>query len=180
MWTSSMSSSGYGCFLVLHATPDNLTRHLLHETCKTTSDMTWSDMQHQLEMQIMIHDIWMKSSAYLTTLSSNTQDALYRGVPSRIFQTLNPKPSSPCINKNCNRQCKRTGVNDTAKPSQTNPLPPLPTPFTPTPTRCARPLLRIFRFGPIAFALKPQHFMQRFNSHSLALKPQFWVCSGSV
>ena len=37
-------------------------------------------------MHIMTHDIWMKSSAYLTTLSSLNKDASGEG-----FQILNPK-----------------------------------------------------------------------------------------
>ena len=44
-----------------------------------------------LRMHIMIHDIWMKSSAYLTTLSSLNQDASGEGNSREIFQTLNPK-----------------------------------------------------------------------------------------
>ena len=43
-------------------------------------------------MHIMIHDIWMKSSAYLTTLSSLNKDASGEGNSREIFQTLNPKP----------------------------------------------------------------------------------------
>ena len=44
-----------------------------------------------LRMHIMIHDIWMKSSPYLTTLSSLNQDASGEGNSREIFQTLNPK-----------------------------------------------------------------------------------------
>ena len=43
-------------------------------------------------MHIMTHDIWMKSSAYLTTLSSLNKDASGEGNSREIFQTLNPKP----------------------------------------------------------------------------------------
>ena len=68
-----------------------MTLHLLHETCKTTSDMTWNLMQLHLEMQIMVHDIWMKSSAYLTTLSSKPKMQPGEGNSREIFQTLNPK-----------------------------------------------------------------------------------------
>ena len=43
-------------------------------------------------MHIMIQDIWMKSSTYLTTLSSLNKDASGEGNSREIFQTLNPKP----------------------------------------------------------------------------------------
>ena len=49
-------------------------------------------MGMHLGKQIMFHDIWMKSSAHLTTLSSLNKDASGEGNSREIFQTLNPKP----------------------------------------------------------------------------------------
>ena len=56
--------------------------HLMKQNiCKTTS---WHEPPWN-------HDIWMKSSAYLTTLSSLNQDASGEGNSREIFQILNPK-----------------------------------------------------------------------------------------
>ena len=118
-----MSSSGYGCLLVLimqqHDTtsvPWNLQDNFWHDmTCnmlwmrypgcstKTNPSSLWMrypgsstsfiniSWNKHTRMHIMIHDIWMKSSAYLTTLSSFNQDASGEGNSREIFQTLNPK-----------------------------------------------------------------------------------------
>ena len=118
-----MSSSGYGCLLVLimqqHDTTSatwNLQDNFWHDmTCnmlwmrypgcsiKTNPSSLWMrypgsstpfiniSWNKHLRMHIMIHDIWMKSSAYLTTLSSLNKDASGEGNSREIFQTLNPK-----------------------------------------------------------------------------------------
>ena len=110
-----MSSSGYGCLLVLimqqHDTtsvPWNLQDNFWHDMtwhatccgcatpaappkqthllcgCATLAAPLHSSTSHET-------NIWMKSSPYLTTLSSLNQDASGEGNSREIFQTLNPK-----------------------------------------------------------------------------------------
>ena len=80
----------YGCAIPAAPPKTNPSSLWMRYPGSSTSFINISWNKH-LRMHIMIHDIWMKSSSYLTTLSSLNKDASGEGNSREIFQTLNPK-----------------------------------------------------------------------------------------